>query len=288
MLREHYRATGLTDRIKSALAAITPEDQPLTTAQLAPLDQFHTRGILATTELAGAAGLEPGSRVLDLGCGIGGPARYLAATFGCSVTGVDLSPGFIDAATYLTGRCGLSDRVRFHVGDALQLAFETGAFDRAFLLHVAMNIEERAALYAGIRRVLAPGGRLATYDLVSRDGDVVYPVPWARDASASSLRSETDTRSALERAGFKAVLWRDDTQVALDWFKTIIGAQPQSGPNPGLVMGPDFSLMTGNLARNASVRPGRSYRGDTADRADRQRFYRNGHWRPSPAANAGR
>src|SRR5580700_10209037 len=91
-VREHYRATGLTGRIKSALATITPEDQPLTVAQLAPLDQFHTRGILATAELAGAAGLEPSSRVLDLGCGIGGPARYLAATFGCKVTGVDLSP----------------------------------------------------------------------------------------------------------------------------------------------------------------------------------------------------
>ena len=250
MLREHYRATGLTDRIKSALAAITPEDQPLTTAQLAPLDQFHTRGILATTELAGAAGLEPGSRVLDLGCGIGGPARQLAATFGCSVTGVDLSPGFIDAATYLTARCGLSDRVRFHVGDALQLPFETGAFDRAFLQHVAMNIEDRAALYAGIRRVLAPGGRLATYDLVSRDGDVVYPVPWARDASASSLRSEADTRSALERAGFKAVLWRDDTQTALDWFRAAMVDPPPGVLNLGVVMGPDFPAMARNLARN--------------------------------------
>ena len=166
------------------------------------------------------------------------------------MTGVDLSPGFIDAATYLTGRCGLSDRVRFHVGDALQLAFETGAFDRAFLLHVAMNIEERAALYAGIRRVLAPGGRLATYDLVSRDGDVVYPVPWARDASASSLRSETDTRSALERAGFKAVLWRDDTQTALDWFRAAMVDPPPGVLNLGVVMGPDFPAMARNLARN--------------------------------------
>jgi SAM-dependent methyltransferase len=103
-VREHYSATDLIDRIKSALATITPQDQTLTVAQLAPLDQFHTRGILATAELAGPAGLEPSTRVLDLGCGIGGPARYLAATFACKVIGVDLSPGFIDAATYLTGR----------------------------------------------------------------------------------------------------------------------------------------------------------------------------------------
>jgi ubiquinone/menaquinone biosynthesis C-methylase UbiE len=157
--------------------------------------------------------------VLDLGCGIGGPARYLAATFGCKVTGVDLSPGFIDAATYLTARCGLSDRVTFQVGDGLHLPFEDAAFDTVFLQHVGMNVEDRTALYAEVRRILTVGGRLATYDLVLRDGDVVYPVPWARDASTSFLLSEGDTRTALEQAGFKAVLWRDDTQTALDWFK---------------------------------------------------------------------
>lgn len=250
MARQHYSASGLTDRIKAALAAIMPEDQPLTVAQLAPLDQFHTRGILATAELAGAVGLAPASRVLDLGCGIGGPARYLAATFGCSVTGVDLSPDFIDAATYLTARCGLSDRVTFQVGDALHLPFEAGVFDSVFLQHVAMNIEDRTALYSEVRRILAPSGRFATYDLVLRDGDVVYPAPWARDASTSFVRSETDTRAALEHAGFKAVLWRDDTQTALDWFKATMAGPPPYGPNLGVVMGPDFQAMVGNLARN--------------------------------------
>jgi SAM-dependent methyltransferase len=118
-IREHYSATGLTDRIKAALATITPEGQALTVAQLAPLDQFHTRGILATGELAAAARLDPSTRVLDLGCGLGGPARYLAATFGCKVTGIDLSPAFIDAGTYLTARSSLSDRVTFQVGNVL-------------------------------------------------------------------------------------------------------------------------------------------------------------------------
>ena len=99
-VREHYSAMNLTDRIKSALATIALEDQTLTVAQLAPLDQFHTRGILATAELAAVARLESSTRVLDVGCGIGSPARYLASTFGCKVTGVDLSPGFIDAANY--------------------------------------------------------------------------------------------------------------------------------------------------------------------------------------------
>ena len=249
-VREHYSATGLTDRIRAALTTIAPERQALTVAQLAPLDQFHTRGILATADLARAAGIDPSTRALDLGCGIGGPARYLAETFGCKVTGVDLSPSFIDAATWLTARCGLSDRVAFQVGNALHLPFEDAAFDAVFLQHVAMNVEDRSALYDEVRRILAPGGRFVTYDLVLRDGDVLYPVPWARDASASFLLSESDTRKALERAGYKAVLWRDDTEAAADWFRTVMSAQPPSGPNLALVMGPDFPAMTGNLARN--------------------------------------
>ena len=249
-VREHYNATNLTNRIKVALATIAAEDQTLRFDQLAPLDQFHTRGILATAELAAAAGLQPSMRVLDLGCGIGGPARYFAATFSCRVTGVDLSPSFIDAANYLTGRCGLSDRVTFQVGDALHLPFEDGAFDAVFLQHLAMNIADRSSLYAEMRRILAPGGRFATYDLVLGGGNVVYPAPWARDASTSFLLSEGETRKALEQAGFKVVTWRDDTQAALDWFKTTMAGSPQNGPNLGIVMGPDFRSMTANLARN--------------------------------------
>ncbi|HLK18951.1 MAG TPA: methyltransferase domain-containing protein, partial [Bryobacteraceae bacterium] len=186
-VQEHYRAAGLTARIRSALAAIPGEEQALTVAQLAPLDQFHTRGILATAELAGAAEIEASTRVLDLGCGVGGPARYLAATFGCHVTGIDLSHDFIEAGAYLTERCGLADRVKLRIGDALHPPFEDGVFDAVFLLHVAMNIEDRDALYAGARRVLARGGRLVIFDVVRRGGGEIYPVPWAREASASFL-----------------------------------------------------------------------------------------------------
>jgi SAM-dependent methyltransferase len=249
-LREHYGTTGLIDRIKSALRAIAPERQTLNVAQLAPLDQFHTRGILATAELAAAAKLETSTRVLDLGCGIGGPARYLAATFGCKVIGVDLSPDFIDAATYLTARCELSDRVTFQVGDALHLPFEDAAFDAVFLQHVAMNVADRTALYAEMHRIVTPGGRFATYDLVMRGDEAVYPVPWARDASTSFLLSEGATRTALEQAGFKPLLWRDETQTALDWFKAAMAGAPPRGPNLAVVMGPDFPVMAGNLARN--------------------------------------
>ncbi len=249
-VRAHYNPTDLTGRIKSALATVSAEDQTWTVAQLAPLDQFHIRGILATAELANSAGVGLSSRVLDLGCGIGGPARYLAATFGCDVTGIDLSPAFVDAARYLTARCSLSDRARFQVGDALQLPFEDAQFDTVFLQHVAMNIGNRSALYAEVRRILAPAGRFVTYDVVLRNNDVIYPTPWARDASTSFLLSEGDTRAALEQAGFKVFLWQDDSETALDWFKSLQAGPPPNGLNLAVVMGPDFAASTGNLARN--------------------------------------
>ncbi len=160
-VREHYSAMGLTGRIKSALATIVPDGQPLTVDELAPLDQFHIRGMLATSELASAAGVEPSTQVLDIGCGIGGPARSLPAIFGCNVTAIDLSPAFIDAANYLTSRCGLSSRITFQVGNALHLPFEDSVFDVLFLQHVAMSIQDRGTLYREAARGLRPGGRFA-------------------------------------------------------------------------------------------------------------------------------
>lgn len=253
-VRAHYDGPGLVDRIKTALAPVAGEDQSLTVAQLAALDQFHTRGILATAELAQAAGISATDRVLDVGCGIGGPARYLASTFGCDVTGVDLSPSFVEAATYLTGRCNLTDRVRFVEGDALRLPSEDASFDVICLQHVAMNIADRAALYAEMHRVLKPDGRFAIHDVVARDGEAVYPAPWARDPSTSFLLTAETTQQALRDAGFAEALWRDDTQPALDWFNTVAVPSP-SGLNLGVVMGTDFPLITGNLARN--LREGR-------------------------------
>ena len=247
---EHYRRANLGVVILAALDAAGKDIDRLTPDDLAPIDELHSRGREATVDLARSLNLKGDETVLDLGCGIGGPARYLAANFGCKVTGVDLSPGFIEAAIYLTARCGLSDRVMFQVGDAMRLPFEDAAFDVVFLQHVAMNIEDRDALYVEIRRILVPGGRFATYDLVLRDGDVVFPAPWAPDALTSFLFTESATRAALERAGFKAILWRDDTQTARDWFKAAMAGPPPSGLHLGVVMGPDFQAKTANLARN--------------------------------------
>jgi sarcosine/dimethylglycine N-methyltransferase len=249
-VRDHYRATGLTARLKAALAALGPEDRRLTPRQLDALDQFHTRGLAATAELAKLAGITADTSVLDVGSGVGGPARFLAATYGCRVTGVDLSEPFVDAARYLTERTGQSGQVSFKTASALELPFDDGRFDVVLLQHVAMNISDRAGLYREIRRVLKSGGRFASYDVVLSSGEPHYPVPWARTPATSFLLTAAATREAIEPAGFHSLAWQDDTETAKAWIAQLRASGPPPSPNLGVVMGPDFAQLAANLGRN--------------------------------------
>jgi sarcosine/dimethylglycine N-methyltransferase len=249
-VRDHYRATGLTARIKTALTALGPEDHRLTPQQLGALDQFHTRGLAATAELATLAGITANMSVLDVGSGVGGPARFLAATCGCRVTGVDLSEPFVDAARYLTERTGQSGQVSFQAASALELPFDDGRFDVVLLQHVAMNIADRARLYREIRRVLKLGGRFATFDVVQNGGEPHYPVPWAPTTATSFLLTATATREAIEPAGFHMLAFQDDTETAKAWFAQLRASGPPPSLNLGVVMGPDFAQFAMNLGRN--------------------------------------
>lgn len=249
-VHDHYGAAGLTDRLKTALHALGPEDQPLTFRQLAALDQFHTRGLAATAELAALAGVGAGMRVLDVGSGLGGPARFLAASHGCQVTGIDLSESFVEAARYLTGRTGQDRQVAFRTGSALALPFDEGEFDVVLLQHVAMNILDRPRLYREIRRVLRSGGRFATFDVVSTDSDPHYPLPWARTPATSFLLGAAATGAAIVPAGFRTLTLKDDTEAAKAWIVRLRESGPPPAPNLGMAMGPDFPQLLTNLGRS--------------------------------------
>ncbi|HJU17238.1 MAG TPA: class I SAM-dependent methyltransferase [Stellaceae bacterium] len=249
-VRDHYRTTGLTERLKTVLTAFGPDEQRLTPKQLAPLDQFHTRGLAATVELAELAGITADMSILDVGSGLGGPARFLAATYGCQVTGIDLSEPFVDAACYLTERTGQSELVSFETASALGLPFDDGHFDVVLLQHVAMNIANRARLYREIRRVLKSEGRFAIYDVVLNSGDPHYPVPWARTPATSFLLTAAATRAAIEPAGFRTLAWQNDSEAANAWFTQLRASGPPPSPNLGVVMGPDFVQLSANLGRN--------------------------------------
>ncbi len=250
IVRGHYGMQSLLDRLKAVLIVFGPDDQPLKTDQLGPLDQFHTLGSKATADLADLSGIHTDTRVLDVGSGLGGPARYIAASRGCRVTGIDLSAPFVEAARYLSQRAGLGDRTTFEVAGALDLPFTIGAFDVVLLQHVAMNIADRAKLYAGLRRVLVRGGRFATFDIVTNAGAPSYPMPWARTPDASFLLSADATRAAIKGAGFRDQIWRDDTPAAAAWFAKLRETGLPPGPNLSTVMGDDFQQLTANLARD--------------------------------------
>jgi sarcosine/dimethylglycine N-methyltransferase len=249
-VRDHYRAAGLTERLKTALLALGPEDQRLTPEQLGALDQFHTRGLAATAELATLAGITADMSVLDVGSGVGGPARFLAAACGCRVTGVDLSEPFVEAARYLTERTGQSGQVSFQTASALELPFDDGRFNVVLLQHVAMNISDRTRLYREIRRVLKSGGRFASFDVVLNSGEPHFPLPWARTPATSFLLTATATREAIEPAGFRNLAWQDDTEVAKAWAAQLRVSGPPPSPNLGVVMGPEFAQLAANLGRN--------------------------------------
>jgi sarcosine/dimethylglycine N-methyltransferase len=249
-VRDHYRATGLTKRLKTALIALGPEEEQLTPQQLGALDQFHTRGLAATAELATLAGITAETSVLDVGSGVGGPARFLAASYGCRVTGVDLSEPFVDAARYLTERTGQSGLVSFQTASALELPFDDGSFDVVLLQHVAMNISDRPRLYREIRRVLKSGGRFATFDVVLNSGEPHYPLPWSRTPATSCLLTAAATREEIEPAGFRTLAWRDDTEAAKAWAAQLRTSGPQPALNLGVVMGPGFAELAANLGRN--------------------------------------
>jgi len=248
-VKSHYGASGLTERLKTALAVFGPDDRRLTPQQLATLDQFHTRGLAATAELSEMAGITPSMSVLDVGSGLGGPARFLAAARGCRVVGVDVSEPFVEAARYLTDRTGQDVQVSFQAASALELPFGEGAFDAALLQHVAMNIADRPRLYSEMRRVLKPGGRFATFDITLLGGEPHYPAPWALTPATSFLLTPEATRAAIEQAGFRAVAWRDDTEVAKAWLADLRANGPPA-PNLGVVMGQGFGQALQNLGRN--------------------------------------
>lgn len=256
---KHYTESGnLADRIAEALAKAGKSVDAVTAADLGAVDEFHIRGRKATLELAAGLALTPNSRVLDIGSGLGGPARTLAEAYGCHVTGIDLTPEFCAAARTLSAWTGLSDRVEFHEGDATDLPFPSRTFDAAVTIHVAMNIAAKDRLYAEAFRVLKPGGRFAVYDVMQGEGgDILYPVPWARDPSISFVATPDEVAALLKNAGFRVVERQDSTEESGEWFKAMAAAVAKSGPPPvslALILGADRQAMVQNQVRNLSER----------------------------------
>lgn len=251
-VRHHYGRGGLGDRILEALRSAGKNVESLSPADLAPLDHFHSRGKAATDELFEASGFRAGMRVLDVGSGIGGPARYLADK-GIKVTGIDLTAEFCEVARDLTRRSGLGDMAEFHQGSALDLPFQDACFDGAWLQHVNMNIADKSRLASELARVVIKGGRVALHEVFSGNtGEVLLPVPWASSREESHLVPPSQFRGELESAGLEVTYWKDDTEASARFFHSLFEKMRATGLPPlslHLLFGDDFEPAFRNYAR---------------------------------------
>jgi SAM-dependent methyltransferase len=243
---EQLRSAGLLEG-----RAISPRD-------LEALDQFHVGGLEASDALARLCSLSSSMHVLDVGSGLGGPSRSLAATYGCRVTGIDVTESYCRIASLLAERMGLEHLVEYRHGDALHLPFADQTFDAAWTQHASMNIAEKAEFYGEIARVVKVGGRFAVHDVVqSTGGPILFPVPWARSAALSHLLTPEETQEAVVRSGFSVLVWNDVSQAAADWLSKLPAKRDSAGgPRLGLhlVLGQGFPEMAGNFRRNLEER----------------------------------
>jgi MPBQ/MSBQ methyltransferase len=255
----HYAANDIVAAVRAALDCLKGEGRDLTPEDTAPFDEFHIRGRKATVELARKLDLKAGQRVLDVGCGIGGPSRHLAYAYGCQVTGLDLTKPYCEAACLIAERLGLGGRLSYLHGDALSIPFSDSVFDVVWTQHTAMNIPDKGRLYGEMRRVLKPGGLLAVYDVLAGPGGTPYfPLPWARDPSMSFLLDEIEMGHCLTEAGLAVLSWRDTTALAREWFRALAAKKTAdrgegSGrivPGLQMLLGPELRAMSKNVMKN--------------------------------------
>jgi MPBQ/MSBQ methyltransferase len=230
----HYGATeDLATSILRALSGAGIDTDHLGAADLFPVDQLHAGGAPASTHVLDRLGVAPGVRLLDVGCGIGGASR-MAAMAGATVTGIDLTPEFVETARTLSDRVGLGDRTEFLATAGESTSLHDGAFDAAVMIHVGMNVPDKSAVFAEVHRVLRPGGRFAIYEQVrTGEGRLPYPLPWAEDERSSFVETVADYRAHLETAGFVV-------EDEVDRTPTTLGPPPQGKISNAVIFGPPF------------------------------------------------
>ncbi|MGB8475792.1 MAG: class I SAM-dependent methyltransferase [Candidatus Acidiferrum sp.] len=247
----HYTRGKLEEAILGAARAAGKDTAQLTAADLAPVDEFHVGGLESTQMLARGMGLRAGMELLDVGCGIGGPARYFAGEQGCRVTGIDVTPEFVKAAESLTKLVKLDGRANFRLASALAMPFATESFDGAYMIHVGMNLTDKEGVFREVGRVLKHGGRFTIFDLMrAREGALRFPLPWSLSEETSFVADAAGYRKALEAAGFEVETERSHRTFAIELTQRAAARMAAGGP-PGLglhiLMGEKTPMMLKNV-----------------------------------------
>ncbi len=256
LIDQHYGSGKIMKKIETGLNLAGKNLKSLTIDDLAPIDAFHTRGREATLEIIKLANLKETDLVLDVGCGLGGTARYIAEQYNCNVVGIDLTKEYISVGKKLTQLVGLSDRVTFCHASALEIPYEDERFDKVWTEHVQMNIADKNWFYSEITRVLKPGGLLLFHDVFRGTGDSpFYPTPWAEDESISALVTETEARALITQVGLEIDQWIVKVRESIEFFKRVSAKISANGPPPlglHLLMGDNAKEKLNNYLRNLS------------------------------------
>lgn len=252
----HYTQGNLTAAILSGIESLGKTINSVTVDELAPVDEFHIGGRQASEDFLGQLDLSPEKQVLDVGCGLGGAARFVVSRYGSPVTGIDLTPEFVDTGKVLCNWVGLDNSISLHQGSALAMPFADRAFDRAYMLHVGMNIDDKAKLCSEVSRVLRQNALFGIYDVMRvGDGELTYPVPWATTAASSALATPSQYREALQAAGFSVLAERDRRDFALAFFDQLRARTAVAGPPPlglHILMGRNTPEKVQNMIQNIS------------------------------------
>ena len=254
----HYRHGDLLQAIEDGLSNLGLGPNRVTVDDLGPVDEFHIGGRIASTHFLDQLAIDAGMNVLDVGCGLGGGARFTAAAYEAQVPGIDLTPEYVETGQVLCDWVGLSDRVSLRQGSALSMPFPDREFQRAYMMHVGMNIDAKEALFAEVHRVLDSGARFGIYDIMrTGEGDLAYPVPWAGSRDTSWLTGPEGYRKALEAAGFECLTENNRGAFALDFFRKIREANATRGGPPPLglhtLMQHSTAEKVGNMEANIAA-----------------------------------
>jgi ubiquinone/menaquinone biosynthesis C-methylase UbiE len=254
---QHYTQGNLIDAICAGIAALGKASNNITVDDLSPVDEFHIGGRNASEEFLGQLGLSPENHVLDVGCGLGGAARFVASRYRNRVTGIDLTAEYIETGKVLCKWVGLGDRISLHQGSALSMPFPDGAFDGAYMMHVGMNIEDKTELCSEVCRVLRRRAPFGIYDVMRvGEGALTYPVPWASTAETSAVATPERYKQALQNAGFEITAERNRRDFALAFFEELRARTAAGGP-PALglqiLMGESTPIKVQNMIANISA-----------------------------------
>jgi len=256
-ISKHYVHGDLLNAIEAALPAIGKTIETITIEDLAPIDEFHIGGRLATDSLLKQVDFPTNSYVLDVGCGLGGAARYIAEKYKHRVVGIDLTEEYIATGNVLSQWLNLDEAVSLDQGSALAMPYPKCSFDGGYMLHVGMNIANKTALFDEVFNVLKPGTTFAIYDVMRQsEGELSYPVPWASDNKTSYLSTPEQYIKALEESGFHILKVTNRRDFSINFFKQLrIKSEGKVSPPPlglHILMQESAATKVRNMVENIS------------------------------------